>query len=55
MRGGSTALWSLKDKETMRKTMGTAEALPRQPGKENCLMRVSKCSVHVEELLVPSH
>lgn len=51
--GGGTALWGLKDKETVRKTKGTGEALPRQPGKGNCLVRVSEHSVHTKGLLFP--
>lgn len=53
--GGGTAQWGLKDKETVRKTKGTREALPRQPGKGNCLVRVSEHSVHTKGLLVSYH
>lgn len=53
--GGSTALWGLKDKKTVRKTKGAGEALPRQPGKGNCLVRVSEHSMHTKELLVSYH
>lgn len=55
MQEGGTVLWGLKDKETVRKTKGAGEALPRQPGKGNCFVRVSEHSVHVEEFLVFYH